>query len=260
MSLHTSQPATSGPDEIKRLLEFKNLSKHFEGLKAIDQVSCSIGAGELVGIIGPNGAGKTTLFNLITGFLKPTGGEIIFEGRNITGWPTFKIAKLGIARTFQLVRPFKFLDTLENAMVPHIPKNIFAKSSTLRNKAIWSLITVDLAEKKNYPAFILPHGDLKRLDIARSFAVQPRLLLLDEPFSGLSFEEAFRVQRLIREAHENGMSIVIVEHKLKILMKLVERVLVLDQGRLIGEGSPKEVANNEEVIHAYLGLEAKEYD
>ncbi|MFX0124330.1 MAG: ABC transporter ATP-binding protein [Candidatus Hodarchaeota archaeon] len=258
MSQKMTLDTKSIPKE-ESLIKVKNLSKHFEGLKAVDQVSFSVKAGELIGVIGPNGAGKTTLFNLLTGFLKPTGGEVFFDGENITGWPTFKIAKLGIARTFQLVRPFKFLDALENAMVPHIPKNFLAKSSTLRNKAIWSLITVDLAEKKNYPAFILPHGDLKRLDIARSFAVQPRVLLLDEPFSGLSFEEAFRVQRLIREAHEKGMALIIVEHKLKILMKLVERVLVLHQGRLIGEGSPKEIANNQEVINAYLGTEAKEY-
>ncbi len=144
-------------------------------------------------------------------------------------------------------------------MVPHIPKNFFSKSSSLRNKAIWSLITVDLAEKKNYPALILPHGDLKRLDFARSMATQPRVLLLDEPFSGLSFEESFRIQRLIREAHENGMTIMIVEHKLKILMKLVEKIMVLHQGRLIGEGSPKEIVNNQEVINAYLGMDAKEY-
>ncbi|MFX0014082.1 MAG: ABC transporter ATP-binding protein [Candidatus Hermodarchaeota archaeon] len=258
MSTDTSQ-VKSNSEERNILLEVKNLSKHFEGLKAVNEVSFSIHAGELIGVIGPNGAGKTTLFNLLTGFLKPTEGEVFFDGKNITGWPTFKIAKLGISRTFQLVRPFRFLDALENTMVPHIPKNFFAKSSTLRNKAIWSLITVDLAEKKNYPAFILPHGDLKRLDIARSFAMQPRILLLDEPFSGLSYEEAFRVQRLIRDAHEKGMAIVIVEHKLKILMKLVERVLVLHQGRLIGEGSPKEIANNQEVINAYLGTEAMEY-
>ncbi|MFX1248508.1 MAG: ABC transporter ATP-binding protein [Promethearchaeota archaeon] len=258
MSTDTYQ-VKSNSEERNILLEVKNLSKHFEGLKAVNEVSFSIHAGELIGVIGPNGAGKTTLFNLLTGFLKPTEGEVFFDGKNITGWPTFKIAKLGISRTFQLVRPFRFLDALENAMVPHIPKNFFAKSSTLRNKAIWSLITVDLAEKKNYPAFILPHGDLKRLDIARSFAMQPRILLLDEPFSGLSYEEAFRVQRLIRDAHEKGMAIVIVEHKLKILMKLVERVLVLHQGRLIGEGSPKEIANNQEVINAYLGTEAMEY-
>ena len=179
--------------------------------------------------------------------------------KNIVGWNPHKISKLGIARTFQLVRPFKYLSTLENTTVPHIPKNIFAKSSTLKNKATWSLITVDLAEKKNYPAFILPHGDLKRLDFARAMATQPRLLLLDEPFAGLSHEEAFRVERLILDSNERGMTIVIVEHKLKILMRLVKRVLVLHQGKLIGEGTPQEIAKNKEVITAYLGTEATDY-
>jgi len=259
VSTNTSQvPASAPKDNV--LLEAKNLSKHFEGIKAVDKVSFSLMPGELVGIIGPNGAGKTTLFNVLTGFLKPERGSvIIFDGHDITGWPTFKVAKLGIARTFQLVRPFKMLDALENTTVAHIPKNFFSKSSTLRNKALWSLITVDLAEKKNYPAFILPHGDLKRLDFARSMAAQPRLLLLDEPFSGLSHEEGFRVQRLIREAHEKGMTIAIVEHKLKILMKLVQNVLVFHEGKLIAEGTPQEIANNELVISAYLGTEAKQY-
>jgi branched-chain amino acid transport system ATP-binding protein len=259
MVLTTSQ-GQSSDKENEVLLEVKNLSKHFEGLKAVDQVNFVIKTGELVGIIGPNGAGKTTLFNLLTGFLKPEkGSKVIFVGKDITGWPTFKIAKLGIARTFQLVRPFKMLNALENAMVPHIPNYLFSKSSTLKNRGTWSLITVDLADKKNYPAFILPHGDLKRLDFARSMATRPRILLLDEPFAGLSHEEAFRVQRLIREEREKGMTIVIVEHKLKILMKLVDKVLVLHQGRLIGDGTPQEVANNDAVIAAYLGTEAKEY-
>ncbi|MFX0115464.1 MAG: ABC transporter ATP-binding protein [Candidatus Hodarchaeota archaeon] len=256
----TASQAPSGLKE-KVILEVRNLSKHFEGLKAVDKVNFSLQAGELVGVIGPNGAGKTTLFNVLTGFLKPERGSVvIFNGKNITGWPTFKVAKIGIARTFQIVRPFKMLDVLENTTVPHIPRNFISKASTLRNKATWSLITVDLAEKKNYPAFILPHGDLKRLDFARSMAVEPRLLLLDEPFSGLSHEESFRVQRLIREAHEKGMTIVIVEHKLKILMKLVEKVLVLHQGQLIAEGTPQEIANNKEVIASYLGTEAKQFE
>lgn len=257
-SANTSQVIAATPEE-NILLEVRNLSKHFEGLKAVDNVSFSLRAGELVGIIGPNGAGKTTLFNVLTGFLKPEkGSSVIFGDKDITNWSTFKIAKIGMARTFQLVKPFKMLDALANATVPHIPKNLTAKSSTLRNKATWSLITVDLAEKKNYPAFILPHGDLKRLDLARAMAIEPRLLLLDEPFSGLSYEEGFRVQRLIREAHEKGMTIVIVEHKLKILMKLVGKVLVFDEGKLLAEGTPKEIANNEQVISAYLGTEAKE--
>ena len=248
-------------DHNRTILEVTNLSKHFKGLKAVDDVNFKIRSGELVGCIGPNGAGKTTLFNLLTGFLKPTSGKIIFDGKkDITGWPTFKIAKLGVARTFQLVRPFKMLSALQNTTVPHIPKNLFARTSKLKNKATWSLITVDLAEKKNYPSFILPHGDLKRLDFARSLAVQPRILLLDEPFAGLSAEEAFRVERLITDSCEKGMTIIIVEHKLKILMRLVRRVLVLDRGKLIGQGTPKEIANNKDVIKAYLGKEAQTFE
>ncbi len=242
------------------ILSVNNLSKHFAGLKAVDNVNFSFREREIIGIIGPNGAGKTTLFNLLTGFLKPTNGEIYFSGKNVVGWKPYKIAKSGIARTFQLVRPFRYLNALDNAKVPHIPNYLTSRPSTLKNRATWSLITVDLAEKKNYPAFILPHGDLKRLDFARSIAVKPRLLLLDEPFAGLSHEEAFRVERLIRDSREKGMTIAIVEHKLKILMRLVDRVLVLHQGKLIGEGTPKEIANNEEVIAAYLGTEAKEYE
>ncbi|MHA2363305.1 MAG: ABC transporter ATP-binding protein [Candidatus Hodarchaeales archaeon] len=239
------------------IIEVNNLSKHFEGIKAVDQVSFKIKQGSLIGIIGPNGAGKTTLFNLMTGYLKPDNGDIRFNGNNISGWSPSKIAKSGLVRTFQHCRPFKLLDALENATIPHVPRNMLTKSSTLRNKATWSLITVDLAEKKNYPAFILPHGDLKRLDFARTMALQPRMLLLDEPFAGLSFEESFRVERLIQEETKKGMTIIIVEHKLKILMRLVNHVLVLNQGSLIAEGTPREVAANQVVIDAYLGKEAE---
>jgi branched-chain amino acid transport system ATP-binding protein len=252
----TLPPKTDG----KTIIEVKNLSKHFKGLKAVDKVNFKIKSGELIGIIGPNGAGKTTLFNLLSGFLKPEkGSKMLLNGKSIVGKSPYKIAKLGIARTFQLVRPFKFLNALENAMVPHVPNYLTSRPSTLKNRATWSLITVDLAEKKNYPAFILPHGDLKRLDISRAMAVQPELLLLDEPFAGLSVEESFRIEHLIKESREKGMTIAIVEHKLGILMRLVDRVIVLDQGRLIGQGTPKEIANNEEVIAAYLGKEAVQY-
>lgn len=260
MTVNTQEKSAISSEQVP-LVEVSNLSKHFEGLKAVDNVDFKINAGELIGIIGPNGAGKTTLFNLLTGFLKPTNGKIIVEGkRNIAGWSPHKIANLGITRTFQLVRPFKMLNALDNAKVPHIPKSKFVRASTLKNRATWSLITVDLAEKKNYPAFILPHGDLKRLDFARAMAVKPRMLLLDEPFAGLSVEEAFRVERVIRDANEQGMTIVIVEHKLKILMRLVEKVFVLDQGKLIGEGTPKEIGANKEVIAAYLGTEVQDYE
>ena len=260
MTTTTSEKQVTDTDQPV-LIDVHDLSKHFEGLKAVDKVNFKIRAGELVGIIGPNGAGKTTLFNLLTGFHKPTYGKIILDGKkNIAGLSPHKIANLGITRTFQLVRPFKLLNALENTTVPHIPKSKLARSSTLKNRATWSLITVDLADKKNYPALILPHGDLKRLDFARAMAVQPRVLLLDEPFAGLSHEESFRVERVIRDANEKGMTIIIVEHKLKILMRIVDRVLVLHQGKLIGEGTPKEIANNEAVISAYLGTEAKDYE
>jgi branched-chain amino acid transport system ATP-binding protein len=249
--------STQESQEIKDkiILDVTNLSKHFEGLKAVDEISFSIKSGELIGIIGPNGAGKTTLFNILTGFLRPDGGKIIFNDKDITGNSPYKNVKEGLARTFQRARPFKMLDALNNTKIAHIPKNMFSKPSTLKNKATWSLITVDLAGKKNYPAFILPHGDLKRLDFARSIGVEPKLLLLDEPFAGLSLEEAFRVERAIKEASEKGMTIIIVEHKLQILMKLVERVLVIHQGKLLTEGAPVEVVKNQEVINAYLGTE-----
>lgn len=236
-------------------LEVHHLKKYFEGIKAVDDVSFSIKSGELVGIIGPNGAGKTTLFNLLSGFLRADRGKIVFNGKNITKNSPYKNVKAGIVRTFQHARPFKMLNALDNTKVPHIPKNMFSRSSTLKNKATWSLITVDLAEKKNYPAIILPHGDLKRLDFARAISVEPKLLLLDEPFAGLSLEEAFRVERAVKDASDKGITIIIVEHKLKILMKLVKKVLVLHEGRLLTRGTPEEVVKNQEVIHAYLGTE-----
>jgi branched-chain amino acid transport system ATP-binding protein len=257
----TELPKQTNVTDSEIILEVFSLSKYFEGLKAVNNVNFTIRSGELIGIIGPNGAGKTTLFNLLTGFLKPeTGSIIMFRGKNIAGWSPSKIVNRGIARTWQIVKPFKLLSTLENAYIPHIPKNLISRPSTLKNKATWSLITVDLAEKKNYPALILPHGDLKRLDFARSMAVQPRILLLDEPFSGLSIEEAFRVERVIKEANANGMTIIIVEHKLKILMRLVKKIFVLDRGQVIGMGTPKEIAQNKAVIAAYLGKEAEEYE
>lgn len=253
MSNNNDQKTNLNADQI--LIKVNNLEKHFEGIQAVNKVSFSIKLGELVGIIGPNGAGKTTLFNLISGFTKPDNGKIFFRGKNITGFSPFKNVKEGIVRTFQQARPFKMLDVLNNTKIPHIPKNMFSKSSTLKNKATWSLITVDLAEKKNYPALILPHGDLKRLDFARAMAAEPKLLLLDEPFAGLSLEEAFRVERAIKDASEKGMTIIIVEHKLKILMKLVQKVFVLHQGKLLTEGTPQEVVKHHEVIKAYLGTE-----
>jgi branched-chain amino acid transport system ATP-binding protein len=237
------------------LLHVNNLKKSFEGLIAVNDVSFEVKKGELVGIIGPNGAGKTTLFNLLTGFLKPDHGKITFRRKNITKLKPEKIAKLGMVRSFQRARPFKMLTATQNTAVPHTSRKFLQTPATLKNRATWSLITVDLGEKKNFPAIILSHGDLKRLDFARAMALKPDMLLLDEPFAGLSAEEAFRVERIIKEARKEGMTAIIVEHKLNILMKLVDRVIVINEGKIIANGTPEEIIKNEEVIKAYLGVE-----
>lgn len=239
----------------EEILLVDNVIKSFEGLVAVNQVSFEVNKGELVGIIGPNGAGKTTLFNLLTGFLKPDEGHIIFKNKNITKFKPEKIAKMGMVRSFQQARPFKLMTTTQNTIVPHVSRNFFQTPNKLKNRATWSLVSVDLGEKKNFPAMILSHGDLKRLDFARAMALQPDMLLLDEPFAGLSAEESFRVERIIKEARKGGMTAIIVEHKLHILMKIVDRVIVINQGKIIANGPPGKIVKDEEVIKAYLGVE-----
>ena len=245
--------------ESEAVLQISDLTKRFGKLIAVNKVNLKVYQGEILGVIGPNGSGKTTLFNLISGFLKPDAGKIIVKnGDDIVGKSTNTIVrKYKIARTFQIVRPFKMLETLENATIAHIPQQIFAKPSTLRNAGLKSLLDVDLGEKKSYPAFILPHGDLKRLDFARATGTDAKILLLDEPFSGLSAEDAFRVTQLIKNANaEQGVTVMLVEHKLRLLSNLVDRIVVLDEGNVIAEGLPEEIAKNERVIASYLGQEA----
>ncbi|MHA2100010.1 MAG: ABC transporter ATP-binding protein [Candidatus Kariarchaeaceae archaeon] len=165
--------------------------------------------------------------------------------------------EFGIARTFQIVRPFKLMSAQDNAAIPHIPNKLFTKPSTLKSSAVKSLLDVDLGEKKNYPALILPHGDLKRLDITRTIATDSKIILLDEPFSGLSVEDSFRVTQLIKTANkEFGVTILIVEHKLRLLSNLVNRIIVLDQGSVIADGTPEEISQDKHVIASYLGEEA----
>jgi branched-chain amino acid transport system ATP-binding protein len=181
-------------------------------------------------------------------------------GENLIGKRTDHIVRhFGLARTFQIVRPFKLMSTLDNAKIAHIPNNTFAKSSALNRAAVSSLLEVDLGEKKNYPALILPHGDLKRLDFARTTATDSKIILLDEPFSGLSAEDSFRVTQLIKNANEDrNVTILLVEHKLRLLANLVSRIIVLDQGSVIADGTPEEVAQDKQVIASYLGEEASE--
>ncbi|MFW9822342.1 MAG: ABC transporter ATP-binding protein [Candidatus Thorarchaeota archaeon] len=237
------------------ILEVKNLTKKFGGLTAVNDFSFEIQRGEFVGLIGPNGAGKTTVFNLISGFEKPSSGSIRFDGVDITGLKPFKIVNLGIARTFQLVRSFKFLSLLDNVSVPSLSKRgkRFSKKAGLDKYASSILSSVGLIDKARIPPVILPHGDLRKLQIAKAMGGNPELLLLDEPFSGLSFEARIAITKLIKELHEDGVTIFITGHVLRELMTLVPRVLAMHQGKLIADGPPKIVANHKIVLEAYLG-------
>lgn len=238
------------------LLEVRSLTKNFAGLSAVNDVSFEVAEGEFVGLIGPNGAGKTTCFNLLTGFLRPTRGSVRFRGIEITGLKPHQITRLGIARTFQLVRPFGQMTVFENVLVPAI---MAARAGRLNGQtpeavATETLELVGLHNRAYERAVNLPHGELKRLELARALATRPSLLLLDEPFGGLSHEEIAALERLIRHLFERGgLTVILVEHVLKVLMNLSQRVLVLDYGRLIASGTPAEISRNPAVIQAYLG-------
>ncbi|MFW9821083.1 MAG: ABC transporter ATP-binding protein [Candidatus Thorarchaeota archaeon] len=237
------------------ILEVKNLTKKFGGLTAVNDFSFEIKRGEIVGLIGPNGAGKTTVFSLISGFEKPSSGVIRFDGMNITGLKAFRIVNKGIARTFQLVRSFKFLSLLDNIAVPSLSNRgrKVSRKSGIDEYASSILVSVGLIDKARVPPVILPHGDLRKLQIAKAIGSNPELLLLDEPFSGLSFEEKVGITELINKLHDDGLTIFITGHVLRELMTLVPRVLAMHQGKLIDDGPPQKVANNKIVLEAYLG-------
>jgi branched-chain amino acid transport system ATP-binding protein len=242
------------------LLEVNNLTKRFGGLTAVNNVSFNINEGEIVGIIGPNGAGKTTLFNLISGFLKPTSGTVKFKDENITGLAPHKIVNKGIARTFQVVRPFRHLPVIANVMISMMSPRGARKIEWLKTherKALDLLEDVGLSELMLEPAENVGHGDLKRLEMARALATEPDLLMLDEPFGGLNpLETDFLTKSILRmHLDEPSRGIVIVEHKLYALMKIVQRVVVLHQGEKIADGKPEEIAKNKRVIEVYMGKE-----
>ncbi|MHA1413872.1 MAG: ABC transporter ATP-binding protein [Promethearchaeota archaeon] len=237
------------------ILEVKNLTKKFSGLTAVNDFSFEIRRGEFVGLIGPNGAGKTTLFNLITGFEKPTSGKIRFDGKDITGMKPYKIVNLGIARTFQIVRSFKFITLLDNVSVSCLSSRgkMLSKEYGIDKYASTILASVGLIDKARLPPVILPHGDLRKLQIAKALGTNPQLLLLDEPFSGLSLEEQQAITDLIKKLHADGVTIFMTGHVLRELMHLVRRVIAMHQGKFIVDGPPEEVANNKIVLEAYLG-------
>jgi len=233
------------------LLEVKNLSKHFGGLKANDGVELNVEKGEIIGLIGPNGAGKTTLFNCIAGFYPPTSGQIIFNGEDITGLPANDICARGIARTFQIVRVFKDTSVMDNIMVGAFNRTHSAAKARQKSQEV--LEFCGLASKRKMIAGGLTIADKKRLEVAKAYATEPSLLMLDEAMAGLNQTETAEAIALVKKIQQAGMTIILVEHVMEVVMPISHRVLVLDYGRKIAEDVPEKIINNEEVIKAYLG-------
>jgi branched-chain amino acid transport system ATP-binding protein len=235
------------------LLEVSGINKHFGGLHAVKDVSFSVAPGEIVGILGPNGAGKTTLYNLLTGFIPPDSGNVIFKDRDLRGLTPYRIAGLGISRTFQLCRPFVGMTVLENVVVGGLGAHR-GNDLDLTAHSLALLKQVGLGNKARLQVETLSYGDQRRLEIARALAAKPALLLLDEPFAGLGSGEIAELSALIRSVHaEQGLTVMLIEHKLHEFMRLVGRVIALDFGEVIAEGSPEDIVRHPAVIEAYIG-------
>lgn len=258
---------------MEPILEVKNLTKNFGGLCAVSNVSMTINQGELIGLIGPNGAGKTTLFNLLTGVYEPSSGliELNDDGQKIQlgGLKPYKITSYGISRTFQNIRLFKAMTVLENVKVA-MHKNVrygtiaailrlpsyYSEEKWIEEKACELLKEVGLYSKRNEMATNLPYGEQRRLEIARALAIQPKILFLDEPAAGMNPQETADLTKLIHHIREKyKLTVILIEHDMSLVMNICERIYVLDYGKMIANGSPEEIKNNEFVIKAYLGEE-----
>jgi branched-chain amino acid transport system ATP-binding protein len=232
---------------MTEMLVTRGLRKSFGGIVAVDGVDLAVREGELMAIIGPNGAGKTTLFNLITGFEKPDSGRVLFLGKDVTGEKPYNLARMGLVRTFQIVRPLRNLTVMQNVLIGCKVRGLGLEA------AEESLKAVGLWAKRDLTASLLTHGELKKLELARALAMRPRLLLLDEPLGGLTFSEAEEVTEVIRQTNGNGTAVVLVEHRLRETFRVVGRVVVMNQGKIIYDGSPENVSRSEEVVRAYMG-------
>ena len=245
------------------ILEVRALYKNFRGIQAISDLSFELAEGELLGLIGPNGSGKTTAVNLITGFVKPTKGDVIYRGRRITGVAPYAIVGLGIARTFQMVKPFYRLPAYKNMIIPLYSPRV--KKMAGGRYGDRDAVALDLLEEVGFErdsqvayktASALPQGYLKRLELAKAISLQPDVIILDELFSGLSLAEVASIVPIIEKLGMEGKTIIMIEHRLKELFRIADRVVVLNYGQKIADGKPEQVMESDAVKKAYLGVEA----